>query len=1093
MQLFGEIQKYKQKLYTNALLKGTLIAGGIVLAAVLFFSTLEYFGRFDSTVRAVFFYSFLALLVGAVSWYVFTPLSYLLKLRQPISDEEAAQRIGRHFPTVRDKLLNTLQLHKGAAQLPSNMLLQASLQQRTVELSPIRFTEAVDYNENRKYLRYLLPLLLLFLGIWVIQREFFTESARRIIQYEREFATPAPFQFVLQNKKLEAYKNEDFTVSLKLEGYALPPEVYLMSSGNRYKMQAEGGGQYRYTFSKLQKNTAFYFTAEGFNSDQYDIALRLRPTLLSFKASLNYPAYLGKPAEEWSNIGNLVVPEGTQIKWEFKTAEAESLSLQFGQAQPEKIQKVSNRSFVYQKTAKIAESYQIKLQNQHSSNKEEISYQITVIPDQHPKINMQSFEDKAIFQYLSIGGSASDDYGLSALQIGFRIVRKGRAGAYQTVKLPVSPNQTIQNYYYQIDLMPLQLAPGDKIEYYAQVWDNDGVNGAKSARTGVAVFQLPDEQALREEINTAASQTSSQIQKTIEKTRKVQQDINKLQQKLLQKQSLDFQDKKMLEDLLKQREELMEELRQIQEKNQLTNQKQERFSEQSDELREKMEQLNKLMDELMDEETRKLYEELQKLLEQNRQNDAILQQLDKLQNSEQSLEKELERALELFKQLQVEQKLEQTTKDLKQLAEEQKALSEKTEQKQADPQTLEKEQEALNERFEQIQEELNKLEELNNSLEDPNDLKDFSEQEEQIKQEQQKSLDQLQKNQQKKAGESQKNAGQKMQEMAEEMEQMQADMQQEQMQENMDDLRALLENIVKLSFDQESLMQDFRLVSMSDPRFKDLTQRQLKMKDDVKMVEDSLQSLAKRVFQIESFVTKEVEALKNHLNESLYFLRERNVGMAVGKQQFAMTSLNNLALLLNDILQQMQSQAQQMQQNAGGKPNKQQKSGKPNISQLQQQLNQQIQQLKESGKSGRELSEELAKLAAEQERLRRALQEAAKKMGKNEGGKELEQLQKLMEETEKDLVNKRLSDETLMRQKNIETRLLESEKAMREQDEEEERKAETSKNKNKRTPPNLDQYLKQKEKQVELLKTVPPALSPYYKKEIDLYFEKIDQ
>jgi hypothetical protein len=98
-----------------------------------------------------------------------------------------------------------------------------------------------------------------------------------------------------------------------------------------------------------------------------------------------------------------------------------------------------------------------------------------------------------------------------------------------------------------------------------------------------------------------------------------------------------------------------------------------------------------------------------------------------------------------------------------------------------------------------------------------------------------------------------------------------------------------------------------------------------------------------------------------------------------------------------------------------------------------------------------------------------------------------------MEEIEEDLVNKRLERISQNRQKDIETRLLESEKSMRERGEEEERKAEQAKAKKKTAPPALQQYFKTKEKQIELLKTVPPALSPYYKKEVDEYFEKINK
>ena len=96
-----------------------------------------------------------------------------------------------------------------------------------------------------------------------------------------------------------------------------------------------------------------------------------------------------------------------------------------------------------------------------------------------------------------------------------------------------------------------------------------------------------------------------------------------------------------------------------------------------------------------------------------------------------------------------------------------------------------------------------------------------------------------------------------------------------------------------------------------------------------------------------------------------------------------------------------------------------------------------------------------------------------------------------MEQTELDLVNKQLTDQTIRRQKEIVTRLLESEKSMREQEQDEERKGETAKDYQKEIPKAFEEYLRLKEKEVELLKTVPPKLYPYYKKEVNEYFKRL--
>jgi len=69
---------------------------------------------------------------------------------------------------------------------------------------------------------------------------------------------------------------------------------------------------------------------------------------------------------------------------------------------------------------------------------------------------------------------------------------------------------------------------------------------------------------------------------------------------------------------------------------------------------------------------------------------------------------------------------------------------------------------------------------------------------------------------------------------------------------------------------------------------------------------------------------------------------------------------------------------------------------------------------------------------------------------------------------------------------------LEAEKAERKRGEEEKRKSEEGKNQN--TPPNIKfkDYIRRQDKEVELLKTIPPKLKPFYKNRVNIYFEDID-
>lgn len=110
------------------------------------------------------------------------------------------------------------------------------------------------------------------------------------------------------------------------------------------------------------------------------------------------------------------------------------------------------------------------------------------------------------------------------------------------------------------------------------------------------------------------------------------------------------------------------------------------------------------------------------------------------------------------------------------------------------------------------------------------------------------------------------------------------------------------------------------------------------------------------------------------------------------------------------------------------------------------------------------------------------------------GGGQAGELKKLMEQTETDLVNKRLTEQTLMRQQEILTRLLEVDKAVKERDWDNKRESKSGNDQIAHTlPPSFQQYLRRRQAQTQLLQSVSPALSPYYQNRINQYFNRLNR
>jgi hypothetical protein len=478
------------------------------------------------------------------------------------------------------------------------------------------------------------------------------------------------------------------------------------------------------------------------------------------------------------------------------------------------------------------------------------------------------------------------------------------------------------------------------------------------------------------------------------------------------------------------------------------------------------------------------------------------------------MKKQLDRSLEMLKRLQVNEKIDDLEKQLKDLAKEQEELKKDIQENKLSKEKAIEKQNEVNKKFEELKDDLKKLNDLNKELQSPMDLGDTKEQEDKISNYLNESKENLEDGKDKKAGESQKKASEQMEQLAQQLDQKQQKANQKQQEEDMDALRNILESLMTLSFDQEELMKKIGRVSTSDPAYRKYGRRQRRIIDDTKIVKDSLLALAKRQPKIASFIDKELNAIETNHTASIEDIDDHRKKDLSKHQQLVMTSYNNLALLLNEALQSMQSQMQSQAQGSGScnKPGK----GRPKPSSsmspgdMKEMLKKQLEQLQKGpnpggqkegdkpgnkpGQNGQNMlglgNKEIAKMAAEQTAIRQRLEQLKNEMNK-EGqglGNKLNPLIKELEEQEKQLINKNINKETINRQKEILTRLLESEKALMERGFEEKRESKSGKDELVGNKIRFDEYNKQKLKQIELLKSADPVYKKYYKDKANQYF-----
>ena len=1096
--LIEKLDQFIRKYYVNQVIRGALYSIAVILVFFLGITFLENEFYFNTGVRKVMFFSFLGISALSLYGWVLRPLFHYFHLGKIISHEQAAQIIGNHFADVKDKLLNILQLKQQADAQDQRDLILASIDQKSEEIKLVPFKSAINLGQNKKYLRYALPPLLLLLVLLFAAPTMIKDSASRLLHNGREYEKPAPFHFNVNADALQVVQFEDYLLSVEVDGNQLPNDAFIEIEGYQYRLTKDAPNRFSYRFNNVQKETEFHLYSSGVSSREYNLEVLRRPNLAGFEVKLDYPSYTLRKDETLNSIGDLVVPVGTNIDWIFNSENTDAINLFFSKnGKSESANRFSDDLFTFKKRAMEDEAYKLYISNKALPNADSISYTLSIIPDLYPTIKAEKFVDSTDRKLLFFVGDASDDYGLLSLSFNYRVrPSEGEEGELHSVKMPKPDGKEIR-YDYTFNMADLELKPGDQVTYYFEVFDNDGVNGSKSAKTNPFLFAMPTV----EEFEAMADQNSEQIKKNLsdamEESRKIQEEMKKMREKLLQERDLDWKSKKDLEKMLDRQKELQKQIDQAKQDFQENLQNQQEYSETDQKIMEKQQQLQQLFDEVMSDQMKELMQQIEDML-QELEKDNALEMMEDVQFNDEEVEKELDRLLELYKNLELEKEMQETQDKLQELAEEQEKLSDQTENKDLSQEELDKKQEELNEKFEDVQEKMEDIQEKNQDLESPKDIDDFKQEMQDIQQDMEKSQEQIQQNQNSKASKSQKNAAKNMKSMAMSMAMQMQSQEMEQMQEDMQSLRQLLENLVGLSFDQEDLIASFDDVEVSTPKYVELVQQQFKLEDDFRLVQDTLQALSKRVYQIESFVTEKVTEIKSNMRTTLEDLEDRRKSQAADNQQLIMKNVNDLALMLSEVMNQMQQQmsgmmsGQQMCTNPGG----QGKNGnvpKDKMSQGQEQLNQQMQQMRDAlKKGGKGSSEEFAKMAAKQSALRNALREKQKEMQqKGQGDKSLQDLIDKMDQTETELVNKQLTNEMMERQAEILTRLLEHEKAEREREYDNKRKAEAASQKERKMPPSLEEYLKKRESEIEMYRSVSPSLKPYYKSLVDEYFKTL--
>ena len=1157
---------------------GLVLTIGVLAAVWLVSAAVEAGFWLEKTPRAFVFWTMVVAAVALFGYFLLLPALRLAGALRGPSEELVAQRIGTRYPEVSDRLVNLLQLSEGRRSDAPDPLVDGAVRMLGEQVRQVPFEHVEDFRRARRASRLAAVPVAGLLVFLLAAPGTFLGASMRLLTPGTHYQRPAPFQLVVEPGAVELARGAAFDIVVRAEGEQRPRTVRLALNNldeelvEEVELAADSSGAYRYTVANVRRSLRYRASAEPVRTDWYEAVVTERPLMRSLQVSLAFPAYTRIPPQRLDpNVGDVAALPGTRVSVEVGLGgqQVREAYLRFDDGSVDTLD-VEGIAAAGGFTLRRAGAYQVVLRNASGlENADPITYTLKLLQDAPPSIVLVAPEpDAALTDALraDLHLRMTDDFGFSGLRLFYRLAEARYGEPMETFAsrpLPLAaPAQLDQELFYDwlvSEGTGLDPVPGDVIEYYVEVRDNDAVAGFKAARTATHRLRLPSLAEQYEALDRQQDQAEEQLENMLDQTESIGEQFEQLRDELRRKQDADWEDKRQLEQL---------------------QQRQQQLEQQVDDLSSQVESITEQMreNELVSEETAQMFQELQKVIEEinSPELQEALRQLQEsienlnLQQMQESLEnfefnedqyrQRLERSLDLFKKLRTQQKLDEAAKLAEDLARQEERLREETRKLMQQDESKEnregenrdgrnregqnregenqegenregqnregenqegKNQEGKNQQGERQPEEraqelsqeqqrareemqrlLEKMRELGEQMKDvkggpQQQMQQLNEQTQQqlLPQQMQQNSEQLQQMQLDEAQQGQQQMQQQLESLQQQLQQMQQGMQGQQRNVNMAGLRRALSDVLSLSQQQERLRGGIRNNASEETSLREDARRQVELSEGLSTVADTLQQLSREIPQMSREVQRHAGEALRAMGAATDAMGERAVAEVSGQQKGAMTHLNELALLLSDLMNQLMNQ--QPGGSGGGMSMQQMMQQMQQLGEQQQQLNEQIQQFLNDMQGNRlsiDQQERLDQMRAQQEAIQRQLRQLNR--NPEARGKMLGDLQKIaeqMEESIQELQRRQVDQRTIDRQRQILQRLLDAQRSMRERGEEKKREGREGREVPRQSPGELTPAEEADRLRRDLIRALESGYAPDYEELIKRYFELLQR
>lgn len=1021
------INIFIDKYYKNLLIRGIILFFVLVSSLFIVVTSVEYVAWFNHSGRLFLFLITLISSLFIFYYFIITPLFRFLGIFNRISDKKTAEIISNNIPELKDYIFNVFELKHLSNNNDNVVLLNASIEQKIQLISKFDFLKIVSFRSSFPLLKYLITILIIFLLMLSFKPSIIIDGSKRILHFNTIYINNQGYQFIVDTSNLTLEKGNDLYINVQLKGQNFPSSLSIFIGNSEFIMERKSLDSYTLLMSSVNNSFTFTVGNDSYKSGIYSVKILHPPFLNKFSIHAIYPSYTSKISETFTRISNLKVPIGTALTFEFECNYVDSLYLVDDSIYYKF--KNSNDTFEHELIILSSLNYSVNAHNKNINRNLISNSLIQSISDLYPQISIIQKENPLNRKQVYFKGNLLDDYGFTNLFFVFN---------GQKVNVPINLNINIQDFtfFYEFDINV-----SEKFSYYFEVFDNDDINGFKSTKSKIFEFNFPSYLESLEDKNRQNGDIIDKIDKSLLLALEFKKDIQEIKKKILSENLTAYEKKQFINELQSKQNTLEQILNEFAQQNKDKNSTFNSFNEQSDELLKKQNEIQKLLDVVMDDELKKLLDELQKLNEENKKN--LNQQLDKLEMNYDNLSEQLDRNLELLKKFEIERDLENLSTQLDNISKDQNILS-------LDSTNINLTDSVLNKNINdnsELSEQYKNIQKNNSTLNNPLDLQnldnDFNDLQKSLEDSKNSNSSESDKS---KFSENSKKAKQ----LSEQIKTMLNNNSSDENGENAQTLRQILENLFYFSFKQEDIYEAFKYSNRNSPNFNQNINSQNNLTSNFSIIKDSLFQLSLRTPYLGNHINMKVSSIVNSLYDIDFYIKENKLSKLYIEQRKSIQFSNDLILLLSESLKNMENSSSGSGSSKSKSKKKKPQKGEPSLSEMRKsqesmksQLEGMIKQMKEGkGKNGEFTSQQLGKMLSQQEIFQNSMNQLKNSQGVgSEVTKQLNEINKLIEQNKRDIINNNVNNQSVIRQQQIVTRLLQAENAQMERELDNKRKS----------------------------------------------------